>query len=61
MSTFDDKPIHVPAVPDPWENAPTLHFSSTKPITRDDLKKAIARGPQPEPRPTYGWNTNEHA
>lgn len=53
--TYDDKPITVPSVPDPWENAPTLHYSTDKPITREDLKRAIVQGLNP--RRQVGWNT----
>jgi len=53
--TYDDKPITVPSVPDPWANAPTLHYSTDKPITREDLKRAIVQGLNP--RRQVGWNT----
>lgn len=51
--SYDDEPRRLDA-PDLWANAPTLHFSTSKPITRDDLLAAVARG---ETRPpTYGFD-----
>jgi len=54
---YDDQPITVPSVPDPWANAPTLHYSTDKPITRDDLKRAIAN--RDKPRRQVGWNAEQ--
>lgn len=51
--TFDDVRTPIPAPFDPFENAPTLHFSDRKAITREDLKQAIERGTKP--RPSVGW------
>lgn len=51
--TFDDKPTVIPAPLDPFENAPTLHFSNDRPITKDDLKKAAAG--RSKERPRIGW------
>lgn len=53
QNTFDDKPLVMPPPFDPFEDAPTLHFSDRKPIALDDIKRALAIGCRP--RAVIGW------
>ena len=52
---FDDVRTPIPAPFDPFENAPTLHFSTERPISKTDLEKAAAGASKP--RPSFGWET----
>ncbi len=52
--TFDDVRTPIPAPFDPWENAPTLHFSTERPISKTDLEKALAGSSKPRPRIGFG-------